>query len=214
MSLISPERQYAINYEISREAPAAPTPSKTAKQTAKVPESTARILQDDLVTLQGQAPERPVTSKIPLQDFQTSVGQDQAMIQATLRNKLAEYGLRPNTKAEILRDGQGMLRLMANAPQALLSQISQDLNNNGEFRAAFARLSQNQPTLDYVANVKKLSSAYGSANKLFNSLVSTHGDNNSLSDIATRYDNLKQALGGELKAQNPVHSSYRFVLNA
>src|SRR5690554_7805561 len=98
MSLISPERHYAINYEISREAPAAPTPSKTAKQTAKVPESTARILQDDLVTLQGQAPERPVTSKIPLQDFQTSVGQDQAMIQATLRNKLAEYGLRPRSE--------------------------------------------------------------------------------------------------------------------
>src|SRR5690606_25102735 len=214
MSLISPERQYAINYEISREAPAAPTPPKPAKQAAKAPEAAAKILQDDPVTLQGQTQESPLANKIPFQDFQSSVGQDRAMIQATLRNKLAEYGLRPNAKAEILRDEQGKLRLMANAPQTILSQISQDLNNNGEFRAAFTRLSQNQPTLDYVANVKKLSSAYGSANRLFNSLVSNHGDNNSLSDIATRYDNLKQALASDVMAQNLAGSSYRFVLNA
>jgi len=213
MSLISPERQYAINYEISRETPTAPAAPKKAKQAPATPEPTAKILQDDLVTLQGHQQEKPVTSKIPLQDFQTTVGQDRAMIQATLRNKLAEYGLRPNLKAEIVRDESGKLRLLANAPQTVLSQINQDLNNNGEFRAAFTRLSQNQPTLDYVANVKKLSSAYGSANRLFNSLVSSHGDNNSLSDIATRYDNLKQTLAADSAAQGLANSSYRFVLN-
>lgn len=214
MSLISPERQYAINYEISRETPTAPATAKTAKQTPAAPEPTAKILQDDPVTLQGQLEETPGAIKIPLRDFQSSVGQDRAMIQATLRNKLAEYGLRPNTKIEILRDEQGQLRVQANAPQATLSQISQDLNNNGEFRAAFTRLSQNQPTLDYVANVKKLSSAYGSANKLFNSLVSSHSDNNSLTDIATRYAKLKQTIATESAAQNLGGVSYRFVLNS
>src|SRR5690554_7519563 len=101
MSRISPERQYAINYEISRETPTAPAAPKKAKQAPATPEPTAKILQDDLVTLQGHQQEKPVTSKIPLQDFQTTSGQDRARIQPTLGTNLPRNGLRPNLKLEI-----------------------------------------------------------------------------------------------------------------
>jgi hypothetical protein len=219
MSLISPERQYAINYEISREAPQEPggTAPAAAKKGIKPTEPSKKLLSDEVVTIRaalGSYIEKP---QVSVQHYQGTVGQDSAFLEATLRNKLAEYGLRAHTRIDLSRDNQGEMQIQANAPQSTLNQIRADLNHNQEFRSAFSRLSQNQPTLDYVANVSKLNNAYGADNSLFNSLVSSRNDNNSLSDIAHRYDKLKQTMSAEpisgLGHAAPG-AAYRFSLNA
>lgn len=221
MPLISPERQYAINYEISRESPQAarhrPVGTGQAGQGAPAAPAASGKLGDDPVTLRQSLGLDPDKRQVSIKDFQATVGKDKTFVEATLRNKLAEYGLRPNLKLELGRDAQGNILVTANAPQSLLSQINQDLNNSQEFRAAFHRLSLNQPTLDYVANVRRLSSAYGANNKLFNSLISSQSDNNSLLDIANRYAKLKQTFASDPLAsmlQTTADSNYRFVLNS
>jgi len=219
MSLISPERQYAINYEISREAPTAPQAEPSAAAKGKKPaEPTRKILLDDPVSLRQSLGLDPSKPRVSLQDFRAQVGQDSALLENTLRTKIAEYGLRPGTKLELARDERGEIQVLgANLPQGVLMQIAKDLNLNQEFRNAFSRLSVNQPTLDYAANVNKLSSTYGTGNSLFNSLLSNRGDNNSLLDLANRYEKLKQSYDKDPLAsmlQATSDENYRFTVSA
>ncbi len=156
MSLISPERQYAINYEISREAPSAPQAAPSAAAKGKKPAEPARnILLDDPVNLRQSLGLDPSKPRVSLQDFRVQVGQDSALLENTLRTKIAEYGLRPGTKLELARDERGEIQVHgANTPQGVLMQIGKDLNLNQEVRNAFSRISVNQPTLPMSASCR------------------------------------------------------------
>lgn len=150
-----------------------------------------KLLSDEVVTLN---PEQ-INAKnkdVPLKEYKSRVGQDTAYIKETLRNKLAEYRQHPGTKLQLNKDMFGQIQVSGPITEQAQAAISRDLNNNNPFKAAFNRLSTDQPTLDYVEKVTKLSKAYGVSNNLFSSLVSKQADNNSLTDIAHRFQALKQ----------------------
>ncbi|WP_197469937.1 hypothetical protein, partial [Oleiphilus sp. HI0117] len=95
-------------------------------------------------------------------------------------------------------------------------KISTDLNNNKHFKEAFQRLSKQQPTLDYVDNVVKISGAYGVGNNLFNELISEQNEHNKLNDIAHRYEALKtnKITNNSEQAALSKDNSFRLTINA
>jgi hypothetical protein len=170
----------------------------------------------DIVSLRKQQGLNPLHKTVTLNDYKDAVGKDTNFVKDTLKNKLAELGLPAHTQIQISKDEQGKLVAQGNIQQQALDQINQDLNNNKPFKAAFLRLSVNQPTLDYVGNVVNLSKAYGVDNNLFGSLMSQQQDNNNLTDIANRYDKLKSTFQSDpLAATDSIvqDKNYQFVLN-
>ena len=147
-------------------------------------------LTDDDVTLLRLQTNTNI-KKVKVETYKNELGRDNAIVQETLKNKLAEYKLSPNTQLKVEKDMFGNVAIKGALLQSDLERISDDLNNSESFKQSFSRLSQHQPTLNYVDNVVKLSSAYGVANNLFNSLISEDNEYNKLNDIAHRYDALK-----------------------
>jgi hypothetical protein len=135
---------------------------------------------------------QPVTSKprVELKAFQQQIGQDSAQVQNTLRQKLAEYGLPSHTRIQALRDPTGSFKIAGNINPEIARKIEFDLNQNPDFKQQFLRLEQQQPTLDYLQNIMRISSAYGGENQVLNSLLSANPANNSLHDISQRFDRL------------------------
>jgi hypothetical protein len=170
----------------------------------------------DIVSLRKQQGLNPLHKIVTLNDYKDAVSKDSQFVKDTLKSKLTELGLPDHTQIQISKDEQGNLVAQGNIQQQALDQINQDLNNNKPFKAAFSRLSVNQPTLDYVGNVVNLSKAYGVDNNLFGSLMSQQQDNNNLTDIASRYDKLKATFQTDpLAATNSIvqNKHYQFVLN-
>ncbi|MFT7186330.1 MAG: hypothetical protein ACI84K_001728 [Pseudohongiellaceae bacterium] len=178
------------------------------------------LSDDDVTILRLQT--NPNIKKVKVETYKNELGRDNAVVQETLKNKLAEYKLSTNTQLKVEKDMFGNVSVKGALLQSDLERISDDLNNSEAFKESFSRLSQQQPTLNYVDNVVKLSSAYGVGNNLFNSLISEDSDYNKLNDIAHRYDALKNTTEVKSSAITPspysdaAHSSdsYHFTLNA
>lgn len=174
-----------------------------------------KILMDDAVTLLRQQAENPI-KKVKVESFKGELGQEKTFINETLKNKLAEYKMNPNTRLNIQKDAFGQIELEGSALPSDLEKLTRDLNNNKLFKSSFDKLSQQEPTLKYVDNVVKISQVYGVQNSLFNSLISEQNEFNKLNDIAHRYEALKSSNGTEYEGKDGLlnNSGFNFVLNA
>jgi hypothetical protein len=178
------------------------------------------LSDDDVTILHLQV--NPNIKKVKVEAYKNELGRDNAIVQETLKNKLAEYNLSTNTQLKVEKDMFGNVSIKGALLQSDLERISDELNNSEAFKSSFSRLSQQQPTLTYVDNVVKLSSAYGVGNNLFNSLISEDNEYNKLNDIAHRYDTLKNtsaikesAASFDSFTESSLSSeSYHFTLNA
>lgn len=146
------------------------------------------------IKLSGQEPAQP-RPKVELKNFQQQLGQDAALVQNTLRQKLAEYGLPGHTQIQVFRDETGNFKLKGNTKPDTAQKIEFDLNQNPDFKQQFLRLAQHRPTLDYLQNINRIKSTYGGENQVLNSLLSENPANNSLQAIAQRFDRLNKASG-------------------
>lgn len=172
-----------------------------------------RILRDDDVTLSQAQPATAPKGNLAIKDYKYSVAQDVAFVRDTLRHKLAEYELSPGTRMGISKNTLGQIEIDARMPEETRNRIEQDLSQSQAFKGAFDRLSVNQPTLDYVDNVMKLSQAYGIRNNLFDSLISRDGSFNGLQDIAHRYQSMRQTLPADAMAAQD-EKRYQISVNA
>lgn len=174
-----------------------------------------KILMDDAVTLLMRQNANPI-KQVKVENFKGELGQEKTFINETLKNKLAEYKLNPNTKLTLQKDTFGKIELQGSLLASDLEKLNLDLNNNALFKASFDKLSQQEPTLNYVDNVVKISKVYGVQNTLFNSLISDQNEFNKLNDIAHRYESMKSATPDDSPSTtdtaNP--SGFNFVLNA
>lgn len=174
-----------------------------------------KILMDDAVTLLMQQAANPI-KKMKLESFKSELGQEKTFINETIKNKLAEYKLNPNTRLNIQKDAFGNIELDGSVLPSDLEKLTLDLNNNKLFKSTFDKLSQQEPTLKYVDNVVKISKVYGVQNSLFNSLISDQNEFNKLNDIAHRYEALKSTNEKSIE-DNEEHlnkSGFNFVINA
>jgi|GEM_PF-2160535 len=170
----------------------------------------------DSVTLRQQQGLNPTHKKVSLLDYKDAVGRDSLFVKETLKSKLKELGLPEHTQINIEKDINGRIVAKGNLLPKALKQLNTDLNNNKPFKAAFLRLSINQPTLNYVDNVVNISKTYGVDNSLFGALISRDKQNNNLTDIATRYEKLRTTYQSDpLAAANSVTAdkNYHFVVN-
>ena len=202
--------------------------SQTGSETTTGVKNKKNLSDDDVTILKLQT--NPNIKKVKVEAYKNELGRDNAIVQETLKNKLAEYRLSTNTQLKVEKDMFGNVSIKGALLQSDLERISDDLNNSETFKDSFSRLSQQQPTLNYVDNVVKLSSAYGVGNNLFNSLISEDNEYNKLNDIAHRYDTLRNttamkdtvqsSTNGSVDSINAYNDSsinsdnYHFTLNA
>ena len=176
----------------------------------------SNVLEDETVTLIKHHA-RPKIKQLKVENLKNELGQDTAFVKETLRNKLSEYNLNPNTPLKVSKDLYGHIEINGSLLQSDIEKLSNDLNTHSSFKESFDRLSQQQPTLNYVDNVVKISSAYGVSNNLFNSLISEKKEFNNLNDIAHRYAALRTTAGQQDAASKNVVESvleFQFELNA
>ncbi|MAL97092.1 hypothetical protein [Hydrocarboniclastica marina] len=198
----------------SQSADQAKVAGKKAAQGAGKVAPQERILSDDDVTLSAQRPADAPKVNLALKDYKHSVAQDVAFVRDTLRHKLSEYNVPLDTRMGISKGLTGRVEIDAQMPDEARNRIEQDLNQSQAFKGAFERLSVNQPTLDYVDNVTKLSQAYGIRNNLFDSLISRDGEFNGLQDIAHRYQSVRQTLPENAGMDQSAEARYQFSVNA
>mgnify|MGYP000046393949 FL=1 len=176
-----------------------------------------QLLSDDAVTLL-HSQNFPDIKNLKVESFKNEIGQEKSFINETLKNKLSEYQISHNTRLSIEKNNFGALEAKGSVLQSDLEKISIDLNNNIAFKDAFSKLSQQEPTLQYVDNVVKIASAYGVSNNLFNSLISDKNELNQLNDIAHRYEALKTTSNANSNANVTdtvqAKSTFKFTLNA
>ena len=212
MSLVSHELPHQLPQDLSRST----LLNSEASKGVQAPQES--ILPADAVDLRLTTGFNASPKKVHVNEYKDAVGKDSAFIKDTLRNKLAEVGMNPEMKLEISKDLYGNFQAKGNGMPYAMEQVNTDLNTNKAFRDAFNRLSTDQPTLDYVDNVVKVANAYGVTNNVFASLFSETSDNNGLSDIAHRYDALKENVANTQDIE-PFMSEkfnaddFRFVLN-
>lgn len=203
----------ASNTNASQNADPARVAGKKPAQGLAKPAPQERILSDDDVTLSEKRPAETPRTNLALKEYKYSVAQDVAFVRETLRHKLTEYEMPPGTRLGISKNGIGQIEIDARMPDEVRGRIEQDLSQSQAFKGAFDRLSVNQPTLDYVDNVMKLSQAYGIRNNVFDSLISRDGNFNGLQDIAHRYQSVRQTLPADPMAM-PDEKRYQFSVNA
>tara|TARA_R110001599_G_scaffold3534_5_gene19497 strand:+ start:5138 stop:5773 length:636 start_codon:yes stop_codon:yes gene_type:complete len=211
MSQISTEQALQIPQQLKRQD----AQSQSNSNGNQTDSDQRKILMDDAVTLIMQQAANPI-KKVKVESFKGELGQEKTFINETLKNKLAEYKLNPNTRLNIQKDAFGQIELEGAALPSDLESLSRDLNNNKLFKSSFDKLSQQEPTLKYVDNVVKISKVYGVQNSLFNSLISEQNEFNKLNDIAHRYEALKNSNGTEYEGKDGHlnNSGFNFVLNA
>tara|TARA_R110001592_G_scaffold360979_3_gene670522 strand:+ start:11373 stop:12008 length:636 start_codon:yes stop_codon:yes gene_type:complete len=211
MSQISTEQALQIPQQLKRQD----TQNQNGTDGQQSDSDHRKILMDDAVTLLMQQAANPI-KKMKLENFKGELGQEKTFINETLKNKLAEYKLNPNTRLNIQKDAFGNIELDGAVLTADLEKLTIDLNNNKLFKSAFDKLSQQEPTLKYVDNVVKISKVYGVQNSLFNSLISEQNEFNKLNDIAHRYEALKSTSGTSFddNKDNLDKSGFNFVINA
>lgn len=173
-----------------------------------------KILKDDAVTLLMMQSSSPIKN-VKVENYKGELGQERSYIKETLKNKLAEYKLNPNTRITIQKDMFGNIEIEGGLLPSDIERLNLDLNNNKLFKSAFDKLSQQEPTLNYVDNVIKLSKVYGVQNSLFNSLISDQNEYNKLNDIAHRYEALRNTTNSNQNSMEDYeHRGFNFVLNA
>ena len=188
------------------------TSSTREKAPQQAPESdasarkTATSIADERVTLEKQGGSSVSLADLPMQDFKNAVARDSGFVKETIGTKLQELEVDLGTRMAVRRNNLGDIEMDAQIPPETRDRIENDLNQNRAFKAAFNRLSTNQPTVDYLENVSRISQAYGEGNSMLESLVSENPDNNRLQDIAHRYQELrKQVMSDESGAgQDPA----------
>ena len=160
---------------------------------------------------QEQPEQKP---RLEVKSLKQSLGQDTAFVQTTIRQKLAEYGLPARTSVQLYRDDVGAIRIQGNLSAEAAGKIEQDINRNPDFKQRYMRISQNQPTLDYIQNNLKISTTYGSSNSIFDALISTDPQNNSLQDLTTRFSNLHKSQGqqSDLTSESGNRSSFSLTV--
>lgn len=205
MAQISTEQALQIPQQLKRQSSHSGSDRQAVAAPATPVEKRNKPISDDSVTIRLEHNE-PTINKVSVNAFKQSLGQDNAYIKETLKNKLAEFNLNPNTPLSLGRDVFGNLEIKGPLLQGDIEQIRQDLEKSPEFMNAFHRLSQHQPTLDYVDNVVKLSKAYGVSNTLFNSIVSEDQQFNGLNDIAHRYQAMKT--NNDIHAEEPLEAGH------
>ncbi len=215
MANISTEQALQIPQQLRRQGSGQNSAASATHPSSPSEASAERILSDDAVTLNLQTPPTDKRSQLEVNQLKSALGQDMIFVRETLRNKLAEYGAHPGTRLAVEKDMFGNISLNGQADASILERMAGDLNKSKAFREAFGRLSQQQPTLNYVDNVTKLSRAYGVENSLFRTLLSESGEFNGLSDIAHRFQSVKAnaqsfAEGADSGTENP----FRLSLNA
>jgi len=166
--------------------------AKTAQTPAAEPAKSPTSMSDDNVTLDAEAARRNRGFDLPIKDYKSAVATDADFVRDTLKTKLSELELDPDTHLSVRKNSMGEMELDTRLPPEQRERIENDLNQNRAFKAAFDRLSVNQPTLNYLDNVSRLSQAYGTSNNLFETLVSEREENNNLQDIAHRYDEMRK----------------------
>lgn len=170
------------------------------------------VLSDDWVTLQ-RLQRQQHDKRIDVKSYKSELGNDSAFVRETLKNKLSEYRLSPHTPLSVTKDPFGKIDVKGPVLQTELEKIKLDLENNPAFGEAFNRLSQQQPTLNYVDNVVKISQAYGVNNDLFDSLVSENEQFNGLNDIAHRYQAMRSNTAETGSFDDIESSRFSFVVN-
>lgn len=210
MANITAEQALQIPQQLKRQGSQSPggTPPASSGNNDK---KGAAYLSDDAVTLQNMPPSSEPRT-IEVDQFKRTLGADMLFVKETIRNKLSEYGLNPNAKLAVSKDLFGQIVVSGPATAADLERISSDLNKSKAFQEAFGRLSQQQPTLNYMDNVVKISKAYGVGNSLFNSLISESQEFNKLSDIAHRYHSLRNTTA--MEQVEAVSDAFKFHVNA
>lgn len=153
------------------------------------------------------------SQKLPLADYKQTVGQDLAFIRETLRHKLAEYNLNPNSAINVKKSESGNITVGGNLAEETRTRIESDLNVNKNFEDAFSRLSVNEPTLHFMDNALKLNQAYGVNNSLLDTLVSENQQFNGLQDLVHRYDTLRRSAPTEQFEAAANRGNYAFNLN-
>ncbi|MCK0164928.1 hypothetical protein [Marinobacter sp. S6332] len=153
------------------------------------------------------------SQKLPLADYKQTVGQDLAFIRETLRHKLAEYNLNPNSAISVNKNENGKIEVGGNLAEETRTRIENDLNVNKNFEDAFSRLSVNEPTLHFMDNALKLNQAYGVNNSLLDTLVSENQQFNGLQDLVHRYDTLRRSAPTDQFEAAANRGNYAFNLN-
>ncbi len=187
------------------------SPSQTEKPEAEKP---ANAMAEDPVTLAERQNKNDRVKDLPIQDYRHSVANDSRFVKETLGTKLSELDVSLDTKVSVKKSSGGGIEVEAKVPEETRQRIENDLNQNRHFKAAFDRLSVNQPTLDYLDNVSKISQAYGTNNSLLESLVSEREDNNELQDIAHRYQQMQKQLATESEQLGGERQNYEIRFNA
>ncbi|MCK7544857.1 hypothetical protein MLC59_11865 [Marinobacter bryozoorum] len=168
---------------------------------------------DDRFTFTGGQP-RSKTGRLSVAEYRQQVGQDIAYVRETLRHKLAEYGMQPNTQIAAARTASGEVSVQGRMPEQPRQRIEQDLNNSAEFRDALKRLSVNEPTLAFVDTALKLNQAYGTSNTVLDTLVSDNQQFNGLQDLVHRYDSIRKTFASNDGSAAEAARDYAFRLNA
>ncbi|PSF14367.1 hypothetical protein C7H09_00495 [Marinobacter fuscus] len=212
MSLLTSLIQASTRFQQAMEQPA----SRTDKAESNAPEAQPlpQSEGDDRFT-PSQRDENAAslkTRKLPLSQYKQTVAQDLSYVRETLRHKLAEYNLHPATAINVSRNDDGSLQLNGKMPEPIREKMQQDLAQNKNFSEALGRLSINEPTLHFMDNALKLSSAYGVQNSLLDSLVSENQQFNGLNDLIHRYDSLRRT--AEPTQTISARQPYAFSLNA
>jgi len=210
MAQITTEQALQIPQQLQRQGSRSGSDGST---TASNPSNAAssKVLSDETVTLRKLQVTRTLKN-VSVESYKSELGQDSTFVKETLRNKLAEYNLNPNIRLTASKDLFGNMEVKGAVLQGDLEKITTDLNKSQAFSDAFSRIQQQQPTLDYVDNVVKLSNTYGVSNALFNSIVSEDEAFNGLNDIAHRYQALK---GGaeSYDGNSQAGERFQFIVN-
>ena len=91
--------------------------------------------------------------KVEINELKSTIGEDQQFLKITLKNKLLEYGVNPNTRVSLTKDVSGDLKVTGPMLRSELEKINQDLNNDTNVKSAFQRVSQHEPTLQYLQHL-------------------------------------------------------------
>ncbi|TVP59956.1 MAG: hypothetical protein EA349_02190 [Halomonadaceae bacterium] len=206
----------ALNFGAQALRSGSQAPAQTPEQSAvtATPTRDGNSMSEDNVTLEAQVARQRRGMDLPIKDYKTTVATDADFVKDTLRTKLAELNLSPDTKLAVRKNELGELELDSQLSPEKQTRIENDLNQNRAFKTAFDRLSVNQPTLDYLDNVSRLSQAYGTNNSLFETLISDRGDNNALQDIAHRYDQMRKQLANAQSTAENQRANYEIRVNA
>lgn len=171
--------------------------NRKADETQASPQKTATSIADERVTLEERGGNNVSLADLPMQEFKNTVARDSGFVKETIGTKLQELEVDLGTRMTVRRNNLGDIEMDAQIPQETRDRIENDLNQNRAFKAAFNRLSTNQPTVEYLENVERISRAYGEGNSMLDSLVSQNPDNNRLQDIAHRYQELRKQVTTE-----------------